>query len=131
MSGSAVFDGSGGGSSGDGDATPRFPVVPNRGARTRRGGPKVYLRAGASWPNGKKLASAPVAVFWAAEISRRLAEAIDGRSKSAVAESVGMARSTLYDLLSGETWPDLVSICALEEELDTALWPRWGVGETS
>jgi transcriptional regulator with XRE-family HTH domain len=96
-----------------------------------KGGPKAYLRAGATWPNGRLLASAPVAAHWAAEISRRLSAALAGRSKSGVAEAAGVARSTLYDVLTGETWPDLVTIAALEEVLELELWPRWGVGRTS
>lgn len=105
--------------------------MPNRGSRVLKGGPSGYLRASATWPNGALRKDAPVAAYWAAEISRRLSAALAGRSKKAVAESVGMARTTLYDVLSGETWPDLVTIAALEEELDVELWPRWAVGQTS
>lgn len=101
--------------------------MPNRGARTRPGGPKAYLRSG-KWPEGRKLASSPTAVFWAAEISRRLAAALAGRSKTAVAAELGMARSTLYDIVSGETWPDIATIVALEELLEVQLWPRWEPG---
>lgn len=105
--------------------------MPNRGSRTRNGGPAAYLRASGRWPNGPLRKDSPTAAYWAAEISRRLATALAGRSKTSVAEQVGMARSTLYDVLSGETWPDLVTIAALEEALEVELWPRWGVGQTS
>lgn len=66
-----------------------------------------------------------MATQWAAEFSRRLAGALSGRSKSAVAEEADLARSTIYDLLSGETWPDLVTIGVLEDVLDAELLPRW------
>ena len=105
--------------------------MPNRGSRTLRGGPAAYLRASGRWPNGPIRKDAPTAVYWSAEISRRLAAALVGRSKTALAEEVGMARTTLYDVLSGEKWPDLVTIIALEEALDVELWPRWGIGQTS
>jgi hypothetical protein len=105
--------------------------VPNRGSRTLKGGPAAYLRASGQWPNGPLRRDAPTAAYWAAEISRRLAAALVGRSKTAVAQEVGMARTTLYDIVGGETWPDLVSIASLEEVLDVELWPRWGVGQTS
>lgn len=41
-----------------------------------------------------------------------------------------MARCTLCDVLSGETWPDLVTIAALVEMIEAELWPRWEVGHT-
>ena len=104
--------------------------MPNRGSRTLKGGPAAYLRASARWPNGPLRKDAPTSAYWAAEISRRLEAALIGRSKSAVAEDVGMARTTLYDVVSGKTWPDLVTIAALEEALGIELWPRWAVGQT-
>ena len=82
------------------------------------------------WPDGAKVASSPPAVYWAAEISRRLSSALAGRSKSAVARDAAIARSTLYDVLGGETWPDLATIVALEEVLDVTLWPGWAPGAT-
>lgn len=72
--------------------------------------------------------SSPPAVFWAAEISRRLGAALVGRSKAAVAKEAGIARSTLYDVLGGETWPDLATIVGLEEVLGVTLWPGWAPG---
>lgn len=102
--------------------------VPNRGGRVRAGGPRAYLTSKGSWPNGPIRKDSPVATAWAAEFSRRLGESLAGRSKSAVAEEAGLARSTIYDLLTGETWPDLVTISVLEDVLDTELLPRWPRG---
>ncbi len=42
-----------------------------------------------------------------------------------------MARSTLYDILNGTTWPDLVTLVALEEHLHVAIIPRWKAGDRS
>jgi transcriptional regulator with XRE-family HTH domain len=67
-------------------------------------------------------------VYVAAEISRRLIEALDGRSKADVAAEIGIARSTIYDIVKGETWPDIATLVSLEELLDASLWPRWAPG---
>ena len=111
------------------DARPTFLGVPNRGARVK-GGPNQYLRAGSTWPTGRLLKSAPVAAYWSAEISRRLAAAMEGRSKSSVAEEAGIRRATIYSVLDGSTWPDIVTIATLEGVLGVPLWPRWDVGQT-
>ncbi len=103
--------------------------VPNRGSRIRPGGPKAYLREG-TWPDGQLHADSPVAVYWAAEVSRRLAAALKGRSKRAFALEAGLARSTIYVVLSGETWVDLATLGTLEEFLATDLFPRWPNGAT-
>lgn len=42
-----------------------------------------------------------------------------------------MARSTLYDIKNGTTWPDILSISQLEAVLEVPLWPRWDVGQTA
>lgn len=97
----------------------------------RKGGPRAYVKAGGVWPDGPTRLDSPVAVTWAAEFSRRLRDAMAGCSKTAVAEEAGLARSTIYDLMSGETWPDLVTILALEEVLDSELLPRWPHGTSA
>lgn len=101
--------------------------VPNRGSRIRAGGPKAYLRSG-SWPDGAKEAESPVAVYWSAEVSRRLEVALEGQSKRAFARDAGVARSTIYMILAGETWLDLATLGTLEEALGVELLPRWPSG---
>lgn len=56
-------------------------------------------------------------------ISIRLAGAMDGRAVTEVAESADLARSTIYDLIGGRTWPDLISLGKLEVALDIELLP--------
>jgi transcriptional regulator with XRE-family HTH domain len=56
-------------------------------------------------------------------ISLRLAAALEGRSVTDVAEQADLARSTLYDLAGGRTWPDLISLGKLESALDIELLP--------
>lgn len=107
---------------------PYHRAVTNRGNRVRPGGPAAYLRSG-RWPDGRLLKSAPLATWWAAEISRQLQTALDGQSKREVADSIGVARSTLYDILNGSSWPDLITIVALEAYFDVPLMPRWAPGQ--
>lgn len=106
-----------------------FVAVPNRGTRIRPGGPSAYLVSG-TWPDGVLEADAPVAVHWAAEVSRRLGAALQGRSKRAVASESGLARSTIYVVLAGDTWVDLATLGTLEEFLGVELFPRWPNGAT-
>ena len=77
------------------------------------------------WPDGKIHNNAPTATYWAAEIAKRLRIAVDGSSKSDVAAEAEIARSTLYDLLNGEAWPDVVTVVKLQDALGVELWPAW------
>lgn len=100
-------------------------AVTNRGDRTRPGGPATYIVDG-EWPTGSIDPGAPVATSWAATIAERLASAIndDARSTSAIAAAAEVARSTLYGIMNGTRWPDLVTVGELERHLDTELLPR-------
>jgi hypothetical protein len=53
-----------------------------------------------------------------------LSTALEGRNKSEVAQAADIRRSTLYDILGGNTWADMVTLAKLEACLATALWPR-------
>src|SRR6476469_9963721 len=88
------------------------------------GVPRDYVTAG-EWPHGSLEVSAPVAVSYAAEIAARLAEAISrqGISQSELAPRADVARSTLHDVLTGRTWPDVVTLAKLETLLAVRLWP--------
>lgn len=91
-----------------------------------QGPPRAYLEAGEVWPGGRVRAgenpSVVRALERAADISVRLAAALDGRSVSGAARDADLARTTLYDIVKGETWPDLVTITKLEDVLETALF---------
>jgi hypothetical protein len=67
---------------------------------------------------------APDAVAHAVAISVALSAALEGRNKKAVAEEADIVRSTLYDILAGNTWADTVTLAKLEACLDASLWPR-------
>jgi hypothetical protein len=48
---------------------------------------------------------------------------LNGTTISRAAADAGLARSTIYDLLAGTTWPDVVSLAELEAALGARLWP--------
>lgn len=87
-----------------------------------RGVPRDFVASG-EWPHGRLRKDAPVGVRYAAEITKNLEAAMEGRTKSGLAEEISMARSTLHDILTGRSWPDLSTLAKLEEALDTSLWP--------
>ena len=94
-------------------------------AMTRRrsavGPPRDYVDG--TWPEGAAVPGAPRALEHARMISLRLAAALEGRSVTDVAEQADLARSTIYDLVGGKTWPDLISLGKLETALDIELLP--------
>jgi hypothetical protein len=96
-------------------------AVTNRG--TRVVGPPRSFVAGGRWPTGRTAAGAPDGVRYAKAITKNLKRAMDGRSVAGLAADADLHRSTLYDILSGRTWPDLVSLAKLETALETRLWP--------
>lgn len=95
---------------------------------TRRSGalagrhPASFLVAG-EWPDGRLARDAPVAARYVRTISIRLRDALADANLADVAARSHLARSTIYDLLAGTTWPDVVSLAQLEEALGTRLWP--------
>lgn len=74
-------------------------------------------------PPGTFQPDSPTAVAYAVEIARRLERGMGERSKAGVAREANLERSTLYDLLSGRSWPDAITIAQLEQVLQTRLWP--------
>lgn len=85
--------------------------------------PKEWLIAG-SWPDGEFDPDAPEVVAHAVAVSVALSTALAGRNKSEIATAADIRRSTLYDILAGNTWADMVTLAKLESCLETALWPR-------
>lgn len=90
-----------------------------------QGEPRSYVKAGGSWPEGPFRKDAPVAVFYGAEISRNLALHISesDMTKIAAAAKIGIARTTLYDVLSGVSLPDIHTVINAEHALGVRLWP--------
>lgn len=94
--------------------------MPRRSSSYRT--PREWLEEG-TWPEGKFAADSPTAVAYAVEIARRLERSMGERSKAGLAREANLERSTLYDVLSGRSWPDAVTIAQLEQVLQTRLWP--------
>ncbi|NHC21859.1 XRE family transcriptional regulator [Nocardioides sp. IC4_145] len=84
--------------------------------------PRAWMTEG-TWPDGEIDPDAPAAVPYAVHVSKTLGEALAGRNKSEVALAAEIERSTLYDLLAGNKWPELFTIAKLELELGVSLWP--------
>lgn len=84
------------------------------------GPPRSFLVSGV-WPDGKIEGPAPA--HYAATVARRLRDAVGERSLRTVAELADLDHTTLWAVLRGERWPDLVTISKLEAALDVRLWP--------
>lgn len=96
-----------------------IPLMTRR--RSAVGPPRDYVDG--SWPDGPAVPAAPRALEHARLIAIRLGEALEGCSVTDVAEQADLARSTIYDLVGGRTWPDLISLGKLETALDVQLLP--------
>lgn len=98
----------------------RLAGVPRRSAAY--GLPCEWVVDG-EWPDATFRADTPDVVAYAAELSRRLGQALAGKSKTDVAARSNLTRPTLYDILQGKSWPDMISIARLETALEVDLWP--------
>jgi AcrR family transcriptional regulator len=63
-------------------------------------------------------------VVVAQAISIKLKAALEGRSIRQVAAEADLAHTTVYDLLAGKTYGDVITVARLEAALETSLWPR-------
>ena len=84
--------------------------------------PRSWLTDG-EWPHGALADDAPPPVKYAAHVAGALSAALVGRNKTDVARAAGIERSTLYDVLAGNTWADLVTLAKIEVVLNVSLWP--------
>lgn len=76
------------------------------------------------WPNGK--IDEPVAAWYAAHIAMAALAAVEaqGLNLNEASRRCGIDRETLVRVIEGETYPDLVTISALEMGLGARLWPE-------
>jgi transcriptional regulator with XRE-family HTH domain len=77
-----------------------------------------------AWPYAMMDGYRPAQVGQA--IARALAEAMErkGLSANALASASGVNRQVITNVLTGSTWPDLLTVASLEETLGEMLWPR-------
>jgi hypothetical protein len=96
--------------------------------RNSSGAPRDAVGDGGSWPDDPMPGGAPAgdgsaaACVAAAKIAERLQIALEGRTVAGVAREADVARSTIYDILAGNTWPDIVTLFKLEKSLKVRLW---------
>lgn len=77
------------------------------------------------WPDDDAVhPDAPPEVYLILDIVKRLTKARTEKnmSISALAESAGMTRQTIYNLLDGKVWPELSTIAWLERALGRRIW---------
>jgi predicted transcriptional regulator len=95
--------------------------------RNPSGGPRELLADDGIWPDNPKtppglavgIANACVA---AAKIASRLERSVQGRNISSIARDADVARSTVYDVIRGDSWPDVITVFKLQETLGVRLW---------
>lgn len=80
--------------------------------------------ASGSWPDGHLSPDAPAEAHRALANALALSAALEGQNKRAVAEEADLAHSTVYDLLRGATYGDVITLARLEAVLRTPLWPK-------
>ena len=84
--------------------------------------PAAWLHSGV-WPDGPLASHAPPEAVTARAIAINLALAIEGRSVRELAADADLAHTTVYDLLAGKTYGDVITIARLESTLKRPLWP--------
>lgn len=84
--------------------------------------PKHWVVSG-TWPDAVFRDDTPDIVAYAAELARRLEKALAGKSKTTVAAEAALTRPTIYDILAGNSWSDMITIARLESVLGAELWP--------
>lgn len=76
------------------------------------------------WPKGR--IDEPVAAWYASHIAIAVQAILEsqGMNLNEAARRCGIDRETLVRVINGETYPDLVTLSALEVGLGARLWPE-------
>ena len=88
-----------------------------RGGRRERKTPAELVTG---WPD--EVAADPV-VETARRLAMNLRGALAGRSVRDAARAAEVDYTTVYAILNGTTWPDVMTLARLEAGLDADLWP--------
>ena len=94
--------------------------VPYRDLSRRR--PRDYLAPGEKWPTGELVGDADPEAHFAQGIAWRLRAFTEGEKMRSVAERANVSPQTLYNILNGTSWGDVVTIQRLEAALEQRLW---------
>ena len=84
----------------------------------------MHWLASGTWPDGQLASKAPPEARQARANATALREALQGQSIREVADEAEFAHSTVYDLLAGKTYGDVITLARLEAALGTQLWTR-------
>lgn len=90
------------------------------------GSPRDYLAAEGAWPAGPYRTGTPSAVYYAAHIATQLSGAITGAglTHTEASRRLEIGRPTLYNILSGKTFPDLHTLAKAEDAFPgLRVWP--------
>lgn len=93
--------------------------VPAR--RDVRTSPRSYVATG-RWPDAVLERFVPAQ--FAQVFVRNLLDVADGLSVREIGRRADLSHRTVQLLLSGESWPDMVSVAKLEAAFHSLLWPR-------
>jgi hypothetical protein len=89
---------------------------------TEYGKPCDWVAEG-EWPTGVFRPDTPDIVAYPLALAEGLRSALGGINKSQLCADAHIERSTLYDILDGNTWADLVTIAKIETSLGKRIWP--------
>ena len=89
--------------------------------------PRDYLLEGGKWPHGRFRRDAPEELEFYLEIVRRLRKICDDEERKGVtiadiASAAKLSTATVYNILEGNSWGELLTIYRLEKALDKKLW---------
>ena len=84
--------------------------------------PSCHLTADGDWPDGPLEDNPPGEARLALALSRRLKQALQGRSNRAVAKAAKLDRRTILQLVNGYSWGRVPTIARLEKALGVQLW---------
>ena len=103
---------------------PRPEALPSR--RGLKPCPRDYLKSRGTWPHGPFWEQTPDEALFFIEVAKRLNRLCyhDNRAMTitAIAKQANLAPQTVFNLLQGKTWGDLLSIYRLEVALGARLW---------
>lgn len=99
-------------------------------AKRRRGldQPRAYVAADGEWPDGPFKQNAPAELAFYAGVVRRLidacaaARADDGMEIADIASAAQLGVATVYNILQGRSWCELLTVHRLERALNKRLW---------
>ena len=113
----------------------RRPPVPrrpkNKPQRPEHKTPSGHVADGCDWPEGPLADNAPKEVHLAHGIAKRILIQIHRHNTTphAVARQQQLGIETLYRLINGKSWPNLITVARLEMHFKRSLWGHEHIDE--